>query len=168
MNKSKLIMDGQPFVSVTKGIVNVKPIKDEHATTGNAFQVRGGNGRQYKLSFYDTEEKARRVEEHIKHVLHLLPKFYGREGSMLLFDWVEGKHLFELDGDLETLYKLGVIYGEFHQLNKIHEEAKKAKRVANYISRLEGLVPDHLYQKAKAELNKFEHKLHDDLVLEMN
>jgi len=55
------LKNNKPFNKITKGIKSLEQIKTEQATTGNVFRIMGKNNKKYKISFYDSIDKAKRV-----------------------------------------------------------------------------------------------------------
>lgn len=89
---------------------------DSGGISGQAFLVTDGSSR-HKLRECDSCRKAKELEQRLKKVtqLGILPKFHGRDGRYLLFDFIEGRDLVKQEGPA-VIHKLGQMVGK---LNKV-------------------------------------------------
>lgn len=167
--KKERILSLNPFSKILGSIKDIKPIYHELATTGNVFLITSEKGKSYKISFYDDVDKARVVESHVLKCRRLLPKYHGREGNLLLFDWIKGEVLTEIL-DLDTCHKLGVIYGEIHKLNDLKKGKTSSSKLKKYYQRLcdTNYFGQKTLDKVKDEFDRIQSILSRHIILEMN
>ena len=128
------VLRQNPFQSTIGKIKSISSLVSKIAMSGETFKITSNNGKQYKLRYCNKLRNARRIERNVKLLPHAFPKFYGREGRYLLFDWIDGDHLgFNISP--ETCYKIGKLMGEAHALEdidskkNIKDEFKKRMRI---------------------------------------
>lgn len=116
--KIEEILRQQPFHHILR-IVKAESLEGTAASSGETFKIWGNNGKVYKLRYADGLLNAREMERNVKAFPQMFPKFYGREGRYLLFDWVEGRTLSLGDTDPQIYRKLGEFCADVHNANLI-------------------------------------------------
>tara|TARA_Y100000310_G_scaffold209006_2_gene209602 strand:+ start:4579 stop:5403 length:825 start_codon:yes stop_codon:yes gene_type:complete len=169
MNKQQEILKKNPFKQITKGIKEIEQVKHERATTGNTYKIKGNNNQLYKISYYDTIEKAKIVEKNVKKFKKIFPKFYKREGKALLFKWIPGKTL-RNNLTLKNLQQLGKIYGEVHNINDIKKERTFQKKINKYLNQIKEtkFFNKTTINKIEKELKNLSKNLDSPIILEIN
>lgn len=167
MNKEKEILRQQPFRRIIK-IIDVKSLKGRGAISGKSFMVISSTRKKYKLRYCGDLRKAKEIERNVKLLPKAFPKFYGREGRYLLFNWIEGEHL-TTETPLEICYKIGKLVGEAHAL----KDMEKKDEDSFFYNRLKIIKKTKIFDTktlAKIELTykKFKEKLKLDITLEFN
>jgi hypothetical protein len=115
-------------------IDQVTPLSGTGALSGKSFRVNQGT-RRFKLHRAESRLAAMRIQRRIKRFAGLLPRFHGRDGPYLLFDWVEG-HYPALPCDSDTAFRVGQFCGEVHaagigyRMNPDRYFAKRLRRIS--------------------------------------
>jgi len=166
--KKELILRQQPFRSVMK-IKEIKSLLGPAAISGDTFKVTGTDGKKYKLRYVDSLWEARRIEKNMKLFPKAFPRFHGREGRYLLFDWVEGKCL-SREPPKEEIYQLGKLCGEVHALNHIDKKGTVDEFFNSRLEMIKGakIVDNKTLAKIVAKFKATKKKLKIDLVLEFS
>jgi spore coat polysaccharide biosynthesis protein SpsF (cytidylyltransferase family) len=112
-----------PFSSIMI-IKDVEPLTK--GISKSTFKITATNGKLYKLRYCDSLRIAWRIQRNVKKFEHMFPKFHGREGRFVLFDWIEGPEL-PKQPPLEVFKEMGELYGEIHELNE-EADFEKAER----------------------------------------
>ncbi|MBU1029698.1 MAG: hypothetical protein ABIC91_06950 [Nanoarchaeota archaeon] len=110
----------QPFRNIMT-IVKIESLEGRGAISGEAFEVLASSGKKYKLRCCKTLKQAKLTERNVTLIPNLFPRFYGREGRYLLFDWINGEFLGK-ELSLDVCYKLGKMAGEAHALSEINKK----------------------------------------------
>lgn len=146
------IMYQSPFRNVMR-IKEITPLDTGYAISKETFKIISIENKQYKLRYCNGLLRAWRIEKNVKRFPQHFPKFYGREGRYLLFDWLPGDDLLKLHrlGKLEdeNYTKLGRIYGEIHSVN---EEGDIGKAKSYYKKCAEGLLKNGLIDEHTEKL----------------
>jgi hypothetical protein len=118
--KIEYIFESQPFTNILS-IVKVKSLIGEGAISGDSFQVTSNNDRKFKLRLCSSIKQAKRIEKNVNLLPDSFPKFYGRRGKFVLFEWINGKSIYDLGKSIppNLSYLMGKLIGEAHSLNKI-------------------------------------------------
>jgi hypothetical protein len=114
--KMRKIRIQEPFIR-TMRIKELLPLENTGAISGETFHIIAKDGKEYKLRYCDSLVKAWRVERSVNKLPGLFPKFYGREGRYLMFEWLPGGTLTE-DTPIKRYEELGILYGQIHELDE--------------------------------------------------
>ena len=138
--RAEHILKTAPFHNIVQ-IVEVIPLSESSAISGESFLVIGRDQKKFKLRYCTTLKQARNIERNVKLLPHAFPEFLGREGRLLLFIWLDA----ELATDcltkpipLEFFYQIGKIVGEAHELKDI----KKGKNPDSFFRSLIKVIKD--------------------------
>ena len=115
--KEEEILSQQPFRRILR-IAKVNSLLGINSLSGDTFQVIGSDKKIYKLHYADKLSEAKQVENNVLLFPQIFPKFHGREGRYLLFDWIEGRMLTKEDKDLSIYKKLGELCADVHNSNQ--------------------------------------------------
>ena len=113
------VLKEQPFQHVTRFIAAYE-LKLRHNFSGTTYKVLGADNRHYKLRLCTDIIHARKIEENVKLLPHWFPKFHGRIGKYVLFDWIEGNTI-PKQVPVEVCRKIGQMMGEAHALDDLKE-----------------------------------------------
>ena len=83
--------------------------------SGQSFKVISNTGKPFKLRYCFTLRVARSIERNINIFPNAFPRFYGREGRYLLFDWINGTDLLTKEISLSEAYQIGKLLGEINE-----------------------------------------------------
>ena len=175
MNQDEIInqiLHIKPFSQFLK-IKEIKSLKGHGAISGESFLVVDESNNQFKLRVCSTEEQAKRIENNVKLLPHAFPKFYGREGLYVLFEWVEGELLYNILSkpiSAEICYQIGKLVGEAHQLNDINHSKSADKFFYSLTKTLDENAgfDKVLLEKIIQKYKKLRDKITVDVVLEIN
>ena len=124
--RQRMILKQEPFKHVMR-IKELKPLYDPmNAVSGQAFWIKSREGKEYKLRYCKKLKDAWGISKNAKRWPHIFPKFYGREGRYLLFEWVPGPELTKKE-PLSLYEKLGELAGEVHEFDE-EISPRKAKK----------------------------------------
>jgi hypothetical protein len=118
--RKEIILREQPFRSVLI-IKEVHDLEDQKAKSGESFKITSNQGKTYKLRYCFKLSRARELERNVMKFPKAFPKFYGREGTYLLFDWLNEGKTFDTLGrppNEDECYQIGKLMGEIHQLSE--------------------------------------------------
>ncbi|MBW2964902.1 hypothetical protein KY363_05590 [Candidatus Woesearchaeota archaeon] len=155
-----------PFRTVMH-VKEVRPL-DTHGGSGQVFQVISTDAKGYKLRYCKSLGRAREIERSVKKFPKAFPRFYGREGKYLLFDWIDdAKHLTE-GMSAEESYRLGKLFGELHELNEVVEDKSKVKWFESSFKhiRTAGVFDEETFEKLERRYHDLKKKLRVDIVLD--
>lgn len=165
--KEEEILSQQPFRKILR-IIKVNSLLGTNSVSGNTFQVIGSDKKIYKLHYANKLSEAKQIENNVLLFPHIFPKFYGREGRYLLFDWIEGRMLTKEDKDLSIYKKLGELCADVHNANQ-----SGGQEVDIYfLKRLKTIPEKILSQTEKVKIiekyTELKEKFNLDIVLEIN
>ena len=163
-----VILRQQPFRSILI-IKKVISLKTEKAISGETFKVISNRGMPFKLRYCRKLSQARAIERNVKMLPKAFPRFYGREGRYLLFDWIDGENLTK-DASPEDCYTIGKMMGEAHALEDV-DSKRKLDQFFNPILELIGknlVFNKKELAQIRVKYEKFKKKLKIDIVLEFN
>jgi hypothetical protein len=168
--RKELILRQQPFRSVLI-IKEVEDLEDQKAKSGESFKVTSNQGKAYKLRYCFKLTRAWELEKNVKKFPKAFPRFYGREGRYLLFDWLtDGKTFDELGRppNEDECYQIGKLMGEIHQLSETTDSKKMFAHFHEYLDyiRLSKAVDERAITHLKQRLEELKEKLKVDVVLD--
>ena len=153
-------------------IKEVHSLKGRGAVSGESFKLIDTHNNAYKLRMCGSEHQAKKIEQNVKRLPHAFPKFYGREGTYLLFDWVKGELWYDVLTEplpLQLYYQLGKLVGEAHALEDVDKEKTAEVYVTDTLKILEEQgFEKKLLSQAKKKLAHMQKKLRIDVVLDIN
>ncbi|NQU79214.1 hypothetical protein HQ545_05605 [Candidatus Woesearchaeota archaeon] len=127
------ILYQEPFRKQMR-IKEIESLLSSSAWSGTAYKVTAKDGKKYKLRYFKRLRTAWSIEKSAREHPDVFPKFYGREGRYLLFEWIEGPELSKLS--LKTCKELGRICGEVHEVAEELPASKGRKIFAGYVKKL--------------------------------
>ena len=83
------------------------------AISGRSFKVQATTG-VYKIRVYDDTAVAKRIERYVLSCRSFMPPFVGRDGTFLVFSWLEGESLNKRTITLNDADAIGELYGKCH------------------------------------------------------
>lgn len=159
------ILEIQPFKSKIGKIDSVISLKNTWAISGNSFKITA-NGRSYKLRCCKSEKDAEDIKDNVSKLPKYFPRFIGREGQFILFDWVEGNIL--ENHTIEDCYFIGKMMGEAHALGMIMESKDPNGFFTSRIDALKEVFSEKEIILIKEKYSSFAEKLKLDIVLEFS
>ena len=160
------IMSERPF----KDIVRFKEIRSLEGTasrSGRTFLAIGEDGKNYKLHYASSLEKADEIEQNVKTIPHIFPPLLGREGSYLLFEWIGGKALIK-EEDPEVIRKLGRLVADVHNLTKTSQETPDGFFIKKLNAIPEGVLNELQKEKILSRYDELKNKSKVDVVLDLH
>ncbi|MFH1063894.1 MAG: hypothetical protein V1729_02335 [Candidatus Woesearchaeota archaeon] len=175
MSKEDEILRQAPFRNVLRinDVKDIECLKNDVSISGEAFKIRSAEGKFYKLRHCRWLRDAWRIQGNVKKLKHIFPRFYGREGKYLLFEWLDApdlKKLKEKGGlDEEHFKELGRLCGEVHEFDE-KGDSKKVRQFFDWcINGLlkEGIIDKELHSRLTAIYEEKSKKFKKEVVLEL-
>jgi hypothetical protein len=166
------ILKDKPFSDFLK-IKDIKSLAGHGAISGESFLVIDEHNKKYKLRLCSTTKQAKRIERNVKILPHAFPKFFGRDGNYVLFEWVEGELFYDVLSKPipdEVYYQMGKLVGEAHELNDINTSKSADSFFESMIKNIIDVkqVEQSLIDKITRRYEELRDKLKIDIVLEIN
>ena len=170
--KEEEILRQQPFRTIFNSILKIERVEllsSETSFSGETFKVTSQTGRNYKLRYCKGLLKARKIERNVKLFPNAFPRFYGREGRYLLFDWIEG-HTLSLEVSAKDCYRIGKLMGEIHA----REETDTTQNADHFFRRIlknisfPEIFEQNILAKIQLKYRELKKKMKIDIVLEFD
>lgn len=167
----KKILKDNPF----SNLMNIIQIEELISTIPHmVFKVQDSRGKFYKLKKYELSEQIKKIESAIQLVPQFFPKFYGRDGNYLMFDFLQGRTLIENE-NLNIIYKMGRMCGEMNKYKFSNNYAiNSAKNDYDELSRKkikfflkEKIITSMDYQRILRIYEKLKQGIEYDIVLDI-
>jgi thiamine kinase-like enzyme len=132
--------------------------------TGESYKIVTDKG-TFKIRECRSLRRAKEIEKFAGQASFLLPKFYGRFGNVLVFEFIRGRRLGK-EEPMQTYYQLGKLHG---RLNKISAKPRRIwSRVLKYIDYCVSskLIGEEFASKLKKNFLRLKRKLQFKYVLD--